>query len=153
MPISPSCADRLRTQLECLPTLLAGTAEAALQRRPIADKWSAKENLAHLARYHEVFLERMRRILNEDQPLLERYRAEDDPRWPQWAALPPAEVWGRLRHLRGQLLVEVEGLSDDDIGRIGRHARFGPMTLALWLEFFLLHEAHHLLAVMQRVRE
>ncbi|HYX68881.1 MAG TPA: DinB family protein [Terriglobales bacterium] len=153
MPLPAGCANRLKTQLDCLSALLAGTADGSLERRPIADKWSARENLAHLARYHEVSRERLQRILSEDRPALGRYRAEDDPEWPKWQALPTAEIMSRLASLRAKLLTEVDRLSDDEVKRTGRHPRFGEMTVAQWLEFFLLHEAHHLFVVMQRVRE
>jgi len=106
-----------------------------------------------LARYHEMFLRRIARIRSEDRPLLARYVAEDDPKWPQWAALPVSEVVTRLRALRAEMLELVEHLSDRELSRTALHLRFGEMTLAQWLEFFLLHEAHHLFVVMQRVRE
>jgi hypothetical protein len=62
-------------------------------------------------------------------------------------------VLARLRALRSELVQQVAQLTDADWSRIGLHSRFGALTLAQWLEFFLLHEAHHLLQVMQRVRE
>jgi hypothetical protein len=34
---------------------------------------------------------------------------------------------------------------------VGIHPLFGEMSLALWVEFFLLHEAHHLYIVMTRL--
>jgi len=46
--------------------------------RPASGEWAARENLAHLARYHEVFINRIRGILTEDAPHLGRYRAEED---------------------------------------------------------------------------
>jgi hypothetical protein len=146
-------AVRLQTQLNCLPTILAGIAQDALQHRPTADKWSAKENLAHLARYHEVFRERIARILREDRPVFARYRAEEDPQWPPWAAKSPDAVLAELRTQRSQLISVIHGLSDVELLRTGVHPRFGGMTLLQWTEFFLLHEAHHLYAVMQRARE
>jgi len=142
----------LRTQLECLPILLRGVPEDALDKRPMAGKWSAREHLAHLARYEEMFLGRMRRIRSENRPLLPRYRAEDDAEWPQWTALPAAEILQSLRSLRTRLVNEAGQLTAAEFLRVGVHAKFGEMTLGLWLEFFLLHEAHHLLAVMQLVR-
>jgi len=153
MGLPESTAIRLRTQLDCLPAILAGVSEGALDRRPNPEKWSARENLAHLARYHEMFLKRIARIRSEDRPLLARYVAEDDPKWPLWAALPVSEVLTRLRALRAEMLELVEQLPDKDLSRTALHSRFGEMTLAQWLEFFLLHEAHHLFVVMQRVRE
>ncbi len=153
MGMLESTAIRLRTQLDCLPAILAGVSEESLNRRPNPEKWSARENLAHLARYHEIFLERIERIRNEDRPLLERYAAENDPRWPTWAAMPLGEVLARLRALRVELLERVQKLSEAELSRSAVHSRFGEMTLLQWLEFFLLHEAHHLLVVMQRARE
>lgn len=144
---------RLRTQLECLPLLVAGTGEGALERRPAPEKWSARENLAHLARYHEIFLDRIERILCEDGPLIERYRAEDDPEWPRWVAVSSRELLAALHELRSEMIEGVNSLRDEDLSRTGRHSRFGEMTLVQWIEFFLLHEAHHLFVVMQRVRE
>ncbi len=153
MGLPESTAIRLRTQLDCLPAILAGVSEESLNRRPNPEKWSARENLAHLARYHEMFLERIERIRNEDRPLLARYAAENDPEWLRWAAMPLGEVLARLRALRVELLERVQKLSKAELSRSAVHSRFGEMTLVQWLEFFLLHEAHHLLVVMQRARE
>jgi uncharacterized damage-inducible protein DinB len=153
MSLPSTCAVRLQAQLECLPILLAGIRDDALDHKPASSKWSARENLAHLARYHEIFLERMRRIGSEDRPLLPRYRAEDDLEWPHWRALPAPEVLSRLHALRAQLLQRTAELPDSVWPRIGLHSHYGAMTLVQWLEFFLLHEAHHLLCVLQRVRE
>jgi len=144
---------RLKSQLDCLPLVVSGTGEDALERKPAPDKWSARQNLAHLARYHDIFLDRLERIVGEDRPAIERYSAERDAEWPHWNALPASEVLRRLHALRAELIDSVNQLSDAELARTGTHSRFGEMTLAQWLEFFLLHEAHHLFAVMQRVRE
>ncbi len=97
-------------------------------------------------------MSRMQRIRSEDSPRLPRYRAEDDAEWPQWMQLPTAAILASLGSLRAQMVNEVGHLSTEELSRIGVHPKFGEMTLGLWLEFFLLHEAHHLLAVMQLVR-
>jgi hypothetical protein len=146
-------AVRLQSQLNCLATILAGVPRDALERRPAVDKWSANENLAHLARYHEVFRERIDRILREDRPAFARYRAEEDPQWPAWAAKSSGTVLAELRTLRSQIIALFDGLSDVELLRTGVHPRFGEMTLLQWTEFFLLHEGHHLYSVMQRARE
>ncbi len=148
-------AVRLRTQLDVLPLILAGTGDAAAERRPAPGKWSAREQLAHLARHHEVMGERLRRILSESaepEPDLPRYRAEDDPEWPRWAALPLGTITGRLAALRAELVAAVAAIPPGDLARRGVHPVLGAMPIPLWLEFFLLHEAHHLFATMQLVR-
>ncbi len=118
----------------------------------IPDKWSAHENLAHLGRYHEVFLDRIQRILTEPKPALSRYRAEEDPQWESWRTLAYKEVAGKLASLREMLVAKLKSLSPEDYARTGVHSKLGEMPLALWLEFFLVHEAHHLYVVLQLVR-
>lgn len=142
--ISDSLRARLEGQLGGLPFVLADAGEETLRRRPPSGKWSALENLAHVARHHEVFRERLRRILDEDRPELRRYRAEEDPEWPAWAASPTGEVLARLTAFRAEIIRIVRSLSPEQLARVGVHPTFGPMTVPEWLEFFLLHEAHHL---------
>ena len=153
MPIPASLLARLETQLEALDPILARASPAALDARPRADEWSARENLAHLARHHAAFLERMARLLAEDRPALGRYRAEDDPEWPAWAGLPADEAVARLRRLRANLIALVRSLSPAQSARTGVHPTFGEMDVAGWLHFFLLHEAHHLYIALVRVGE
>lgn len=150
--LSPSSASRLATQLECLPALLLGASPEAIRRRTRSDKWSVHENLAHLARHHAVVLDRVRRMLAEERPALRRYAAEDDPEWPAWAALPTDEVLTRLHALRGELTALVSGLSGPDLARTAVHPTLGEMPLTMWMEFFLLHEAHHLYLILKRAR-
>ena len=152
MPLSPSSAARLATQLECLPALLEGVTEEAVLRRTRSGKWSVHENLAHLARHHAVVIARLRRVVAEERPALDRYAAENDPEWPAWAALSTDEVLTRLWALRRELSAQVGALSDEQLERTARHPTFGEMPLTLWIEFFLLHEAHHLYLVMKRAR-
>jgi uncharacterized damage-inducible protein DinB len=139
---------RLETQLEVIPVLLAGVSEESIVARPVSGRWSAGENLAHLARQHAVFLERLHRIQEEDSPNLGRYRAEEDPAWPEWSGLSLEEILARLKALRAEIVRLVRGLSDEESNRTGVHPLLGKMSVSRWLEFFLLHEAHHLYVVM-----
>ncbi|PYX99012.1 MAG: hypothetical protein DMG63_10280 [Acidobacteria bacterium] len=56
-----------------------------------------------------------------------------------------ADEWNRVRQL--------SSLSDEQLARTGIHPVLGEMDVPLWLEFFLLHEAHHLYAILFRLRE
>ena len=147
-----STLSRLKTQLDCLPEALGSASVEVLLRRSLPGKWSAHENLAHLVRHHEVMLQRIQRILSEDPPKLDRYSAEEDPDWPACAALSPGIAIERLRVSRERLIATIERLTPDQMARTGIHSRMGPLSLSAWLEFFLLHEAHHLYLVFLRVR-
>lgn len=145
---------RCETQLQdFLAVTLSGVAADTLSAHAVPGKWSAHEQLAHLARYHQIFLQRIDRILAEQAPEFPRYRAEDDPEWPAWSGLPTPHLLVRISSMRAKLMARLLSLSEEDFERTGVHPKFGEMTLSLWLEFFLVHEAHHLYVVLQLVRK
>jgi hypothetical protein len=149
--LGPSTLLRLETQPDVIPLLLTGATPEAVMARPPTGQWSAHENLAHLARHQVVFLDRLRRILSERAPQLGRYLAEEDSAWPEWSCLSTEEVLSRHTAVRAEFVRLVKGLSQADASRVGIHPLFGEMSLALWVEFFLVHEAHHLYVVMTRL--
>jgi uncharacterized damage-inducible protein DinB len=147
------------SRLERCETQLQDFLSAALRDIPLKNlsaavrgKWSAHQQLAHLARYHQIFLERIDLILSEPSPTFPCYRAEEDPEWPAWANFSTEQILARLSSLRTKLMARLRSLSEEDFQSTGIHPKFGQMSLALWLEFFLVHEAHHLYAVLQLVR-
>jgi hypothetical protein len=144
---------RLGTQLDATLAVVEGAPEIALAWHPPSSQWSALENLAHVARHHEITIERIGRMLAADAPLLPRYRAEEDPGWPRWQKAPKAELLPALASLRRRLVDFVAGLDGGALGRSGVHPRFGRMTVADLLDFFLIHEAHHLYVVRLRLAE
>jgi uncharacterized damage-inducible protein DinB len=144
---------RCETQLQdFLAVALRGLPLDSLSEKVVPGKWSAHEQLAHLARYHQIFLQRIDRTLAEQAPEFPRYSAEQDPEWPAWSSLPAPQLLVRLTSMRAKLMARLRSLSDEDFERIGVHPKFGAMSLSLWVEFFLVHEAHHLYAVLQLVR-
>jgi hypothetical protein len=146
-----SLVSRLTGQLDSFLALSGGQERLELlehlEQGPESGKWSAHENLAHLTRHHQVMLARLERIRREDRPRLDRYRAEEDPEWPALCRVSPSENLATLRKLRSELFAAVQSLSPAEIARTGVHPTFGEMSVAAWLEFFLLHEAHHLYLV------
>ena len=154
MPNSNSSRlQRCETQLQdFLAVTLSGVSLETLSANVVPGKWSAHEQLAHLARYHQIFLQRIDRILSEQTPEFPRYRAEDDPEWPAWSGLPTPQLLVRISSMRAKLMARLRSLTAEDFERTGIHPKFGVMSLSLWLEFFLVHEAHHLYMVLQLVR-
>lgn len=144
---------RLTSQSRTLMAVAESADAAVFNRRPPSDKWSAREQFAHVTRVHDAFVARVRRILDEDSPLLNAYRAEADPEWPRWQQLSRDVLMQEFKQKREEVLVLLRGLDDADlIRRVGSHPLFGAMTLAAWFEFFLVHEAHHIYVMMRRAR-
>jgi uncharacterized damage-inducible protein DinB len=144
----------LENQLSSFLQIMFPAAMESLNRSDVAapGKWSAREQLAHIACYHELFLARLSRMLNEPDPALPQYRAEDDPLWPQWRAMPAETLLPKTEELRHQLIQTVHALTPEQWERTGRHSKFGSLTVAEWLEFFLVHEGHHLYAMFPLLR-
>jgi uncharacterized damage-inducible protein DinB len=151
--LSEGISARLRDQLSGFEESFLPASAEVWGRKPASGKWSARENLAHLARYHEISLERLRRILKEERPQFARYRAEDDLAWPRWSSLETNMLRARIRALRAELISAVGRLSGDQLAKTGIHPALGEMNVPQWLEFFLLHEAHHLYAILLRLRD
>lgn len=146
---SRAISERLLRQLDALPQFVEGVPRAELDKR-VNGKWSVTENAAHLARHTELTIERVRRILAEEEPIFPPYRAEQDAEWPALQARSFEEVVEKLRATRADLAARVALLTPEQLARTGRHARFGSMTLRAWLEFFLAHEGHHLYVILKR---
>jgi uncharacterized damage-inducible protein DinB len=157
LPVTNSNSSRLQrceTQLQdFLAVVLKDVPVDDLNVKAVPGKWSAHEQLAHLARYHQIFLQRIDRMLTEQAPEFPRYRAENDPEWPAWTSLPTPQLLVRISSMRAKLMARLRSLSEGDFERTGVHPKLGEMSLSLWLEFFLVHEAHHLYAVLQLVKK
>lgn len=146
-------AQRLASQLESVALIVRDIPPERLTRRAVPETWSAHENLAHLARYQRMFLDaRIRRILTEERPEFRRYRSQDDPEWPRWRGMTLEQTLTELTVGRRALMERLASCSDRELARIGVHPAFGAMTLSEWVEFFLIHEAHHLYIALTRSR-
>ncbi|GIW30449.1 MAG: hypothetical protein KatS3mg071_0623 [Meiothermus sp.] len=144
---------RFELSLAGLPQILGPATPEQLRQRSLPDKWSAHENLAHLAHFTLVTQDRMARILREEAPLIERLKPDTEPVFLQLVERAPEEVITQLKELRAQLNQQVAALSEAQLERIGIHSAAGPMPLRAWLELFLVHEAHHLYLAFWRIRE
>ena len=152
--LDASVSSRLTHQLSAFRAAwLADADPRDLAWRPPTGQWSALLNLAHVGRHHEVMRARLDRMSVEENPTFPRYTERDDPGWSEWEALGPDAVLARLQERREALAAWAAGLSDEQLRRTGVHQRFGPMDVPRWLEFFLVHEAHHLYVVLQRLAD
>ncbi len=136
--------DRLKTQHEVVEVLISGMSEAELRFRPIPDKWSIHENLAHLACYQPRVIARTKKILDEENPAFEGYIPENDPEFPTFLSMSVEELLTHQNEKRVEIVNLITSLSNEQMNRTGTHSKFGKMNLVEWTEFFLLHEAHHI---------
>jgi len=153
MSLSASIRSRLRHQHETIRELIGDLPEQQLRRRIDAAKWSAFENISHLACYQPVFLHRIQRIQEENNPFFPRYVAEADPTFPGYVQQSLEGLLGSIGTDRQTLIARLEGMDETGLRRTGLHARYGQFPLSQWAEFFLLHESHHLYTIFMMVQE
>jgi len=147
--IYPSLTQRLKEQHKTIAALIIKLNNRQISKEVVKGKWSIHENIAHLAKYQPVFLDRIHKILTTDQPEFSSYRAGDDDEFEIYCAFTPYELLKKISHDRETIYQLITHLPPDKLERIGIHQRFGKLTVLEWTEFFLLHEAHHLYTIFQ----
>jgi hypothetical protein len=151
MPLSASILSRLLHQHETIGELISGFSEQQLKHAPDPEKWSAFQNIVHLAAYQLTHIQRLNLILQADQPRFERYVAENDPVFYSCLKKSLPELLDYTNHHRSIIIDFMTGLGEDKFKLKGIHPKYGSLNLIQWTEFFLLHEAHHLWTILQLI--
>jgi hypothetical protein len=151
MPFSNSILSRLQYQHETIAELITRVSEEELRHQINPGKWSAFEQIAHLASYQPTFIERMHKIVAGNDPFFERYVAENDPLFYAYLKKSTPELVAQINADRKSIFIFFQTLHDDDSKKTGNHPKYGKLDLSQWAHFFLLHEAHHLWVILQLV--
>ena len=109
--------------------------------QPAPGQWSATETVTHLAAAEGPFLQRLRRIVAEDNPYLP-YFGPDVAR-PDSSLHLPAVLAG-FRADRERLLAFLSSVAPEDWDRPAVHETMGPTTLALQVQNVINHDLEHL---------
>lgn len=147
MKLSESALSRLTYQHLTITEIVEAVPDARLHFNPAPGKWSINDNIAHLARYNVIFRERLKKIQEQDAQQYPRYNAEADPEFPLWKQKSTAELLQSISMEREIITREAQSYSEAALNRIGVHPKFGRLTVIDWIEFYLLHEAHHIFTI------
>lgn len=153
MELSPNTKHRLTHQHNQIDSLVKDLPVHFIQKRHIPEKWSILENLAHLGRYQEIFLDRIRRVLSEEEPHFGRYVAEQDAEFESWLNLELEITLSKIREDRVEIIELISSLDEVQFNRKGVHPKFGRMNILEWTEFFLLHESHHFYTIFRLIQQ
>ena len=149
MPLSSSIVTRLEYQHKSLLELIDNLDDEYVRRQVIPGKWSIFENIVHLQTYQHAFMQRMKKIKEESNPSFPRYTAETDPLFHDNCLKTTREIIQDLISIRREIISCVHALKEEMLTRTGTHPVFGSMDIPHWLNFFLLHEAHHLFTIFK----
>ena len=131
---------------------LEGFPAEALTAHPIAGKWSACEIVHHLADSESMSAIRLRKLLVEQNPVIQGYDQEAFAvrlRYNDRDPTPALEVFRGARATTTQLL---RAMSEQDWTRPGWHTEAGLYSPERWLEIYSVH-AHDHAAQIRRLRE
>ncbi|MGK2861753.1 MAG: DinB family protein [Chitinophagaceae bacterium] len=148
-----SIATRLQYQHKCLLDILNGLSDEQIRLQLYPAKWSLFEIIVHLQTYQHSFISRIRRILNEENPIFTPYRAEADPLFHENCTKSSREIIQDLLAIRKELSANALSFKEMDLKKEADHPVYGQMNLLQWLNFFLLHEAHHLFIIFKMSAE
>ena len=129
--------------------MIDGLSDEMIRRQVVTGKWSIFENIVHLQTYQHTFCARMKKLLDGNNPEFSRYTAEGDPSFADNCHKSMREIMQDLLSVRKQMLAEISSFPDPDFNKTAVHPLFGKMTLSQWLNFFLLHEAHHMFTIFK----
>lgn len=140
---------RLRTQHLSLGEMTGHVSDEVLRQEVHPGKWSALENIAHLAVFQPIFQRRLQRVADEELPLFDPYLWQEDELFARYRQLSNRELLAQYRHDREAFIRFVEGLKEGDFRRQGRHPVYGALSAAQLIEMFLLHESHHAFTIFK----
>ncbi|MEO6316804.1 MAG: DinB family protein [Chitinophagaceae bacterium] len=147
MPLSSSVLVRLKHQHETLNELIKGLSAEQLKETVNPGKWSAFQNMVHLAAYQPTFFTRLQVIAAHDNPLFERYVADNDPVFHQYMDYSLPAILDDINTQRFLINNYLTQLPETMLRRRGTHPVYGRFSSSQWADFFLLHEAHHLFTI------
>ena len=94
----------------------------------------------------------MELILKGKKKFFQRYSPDKDLDFIEWRQMSKEELLNKLEANRTKVFEYIEGLKDEDLDKTGTHQKFGEMNIVQWIEFFLLHEAHHIFTIFKLSR-
>ena len=153
MQMPSSISTRLHYQHKTLLDIIEGLSDEQIRRQVVTGKWSIFENIVHLQTYQHTMVARIKQMLENSSPLFPRYGAETDPEFIENCGKTTREIMQDMITVRKLMASEISSFPPEDLIKTGTHPVFGEMTILQWVNFFLLHEAHHLFAIYKLAAE
>jgi DinB superfamily len=127
-----------------LERLVARVSAAKLRKRPVPDKWSVAEILAHLADVEIVIGWRVRSILGAPGTPIQAF---DQDAWVEaghYAKRNPRESLAQIRAARAANLSLYKSLSPEQWQHYGMHSERGKETVEQIVRMIAGHDLNHL---------
>ena len=152
MELYKALIDRLTSQHLIIRELTSNVTEEQFDNKPSPGTWSIHDNIAHITMYHLVFYRRLQMIIENEGLKFERYNPDEDMDFKNWQKMSTDDLLNKLNENRKLLVDFIFSLKENQLSRSATHQKFGKMNVVEWIEFFLLHEAHHIYTIFKLIR-
>jgi DinB superfamily len=132
-----------------LEILLRDIPQELFQWKPAPDRWSIAEVLAHLVVIEQLYGERARRMVMEENPTLTTYVAPSEDELHKKSAQQSLEKFVALRRAHIIFLHTIPSTSG---ARRGEHVELGSITLSQLLNEMANHDLGHLRQIAELYR-
>ena len=134
---------RYREGPAVLEQSLEGITPEELDRRPGADQWSPREVVHHTADSEITSAVRLRRLLVEENAMIQGYDEMEFARRLHYGERPVAPSLAAVRAARETTADILDRLSEADWARAGTHSESGPYSVEHWLQIYAEHCHDH----------
>ncbi len=142
--MNPALIDRFEQGGTKLRDSLAGLTEAELVAFPIAGTWSIQQIAIHLQDAELVAVDRMKRIIAEEKPLLVGFDENQFVANLEYNSQSAADAGTIVELARRNMAKVLRKQPESAWSRFGIHTERGKMTLAEILEMYTNHLERHL---------
>ena len=123
---------------------------AQLRRRPRPDRWAPIEYACHVRDVFVLYLERLRMMLEEDNPLYPNWDQDVTAVEQRYGEQDPVVVAAQLRDAADELAGAFEGVHGEQWRRHGRRSDGARFDIAGFSRYLLHDPVHHLFDVTGR---
>jgi hypothetical protein len=143
---------RYREGPDVLEQAVAGLTDDGLDRRPAPGEWTPREVVHHCADSETMAAIRLRKLLAEDEPLIQGYDEEEWARRLHYGERPIAPSLAAVRAAREGSAALLEALDEAEWARSGTHSESGPYSVGQWLEIYARHCHDHAEQIRRAVK-
>jgi len=123
-----------------------------LHWKPAMDRWSISEVLAHLVEVERVFRERARKMVEEENPVLESYDQNAAYQAGKYSVGKASEHLRDFCHERDRSVSWLRYLPAKAAARTARHSKIGAITLNQLLHEWAFHDLGHIRQISELLR-
>jgi hypothetical protein len=134
----------IRTRADEVQAVCSGLSDEQIRARPADNSWSLLETCCHLRDNASEDGTRIRRMLEETNPMLDMYDQDARVTERNYAGEDPKRVLTGLRAYWNGLAYMLEALSEEDWTRQGQHPEEGAVTVQSWAAGEVRHSGEHL---------